>query len=76
LLALIFFNLITFFSLFSVKNDLQEVEEESGEEKENENGVEVKTEQVSVKVEKGRDKTDEDIMEEYGLDDYDDEQVS
>jgi hypothetical protein len=59
------------FNPFSLEQSaLTEVDEESGDEKENE---EVKTEKM-VKEEKGV-RTDEDIMEEYGLADYDEEQV-
>ena len=55
------------------KNDLKEIDEESGDEKENES---IKTEPVK-EGDKKRNvvRTEEDIMEEYGLADYDEEQV-
>ena len=62
------------------KNNLKEQEEEEGEgeggaEETAENAAEM-ADDVKVKVEKeeGKDKTEEDIMKEYGLEDYDQEE--
>jgi len=59
------------------KKDLTELENESeGEEKENKVAAEnIKTEEVTnVKPSEKKDKTEAEIMAEYGLDDYDDEE--
>ena len=58
-----------------MQNDIKEIEEDSGDEKENEDvKPEVKRE-PQMKQEKGV-RTEEDIMQEYGLEDYDNEQVN
>ncbi len=55
-----------------MQNEIKDIDEDSGDEKENE---EVKPAEVKeLKPEKGV-RTEEDIMEEYGLADYDNEQV-
>jgi len=59
------------------KKDLSELENESeGEEKENKEAVEntVTVAPVKVKSSEKKDKTEEEIMAEYGLDDYDEEE--
>ncbi len=56
-----------------MQNEIKDIDEESGDEKENE---EMKPAEVKqTKPEKGV-RTEEDIMEEYGLADYDNEQVN
>ncbi len=56
-----------------MQNEIKDIDEDSGDEKENE---EMKPAEVKeLKPEKGV-RTEEDIMEEYGLADYDNEQVN
>jgi hypothetical protein len=56
-----------------LQNEIKDIDEDSGDEKENE---EMKPAEVKEpKPEKGV-RTEEDIMEEYGLADYDNEQVN